>query len=67
MALSTFCPNCKTALSCGCQKRTASNGTRVCSTCLAGYELNLKKNPASTNTTPGNVQVLFTGSNKNNE
>ena len=36
------CPNCNTKLSCGCQKRTASNGTQVCSTCLGSYESNLK-------------------------
>ena len=37
------CSNCKTRLSCGCQKRTASNGTSVCSKCKAAYEAKLKK------------------------
>jgi hypothetical protein len=32
------CTNCKTQLSCGCQTRVASNGTKVCSNCLADYE-----------------------------
>lgn len=32
------CNNCQTQLSCGCQKRTASNGVQVCSHCLAKYE-----------------------------
>jgi hypothetical protein len=36
------CPNCNTALSCGCQKRVASDGKQVCSTCLLAYERNLK-------------------------
>lgn len=36
------CPNCNTKLSCGCQKRTASNGATVCSTCLGSYEAGLK-------------------------
>lgn len=37
------CPNCKTSMSCGCQKRIASNGTTVCSNCLASYEASLGK------------------------
>lgn len=36
------CLNCGTKLSCGCQKRTASDGKSVCGTCLAGYEASLK-------------------------
>lgn len=33
-----LCPNCKSVLSCGCQKRTTSNGTEVCQNCLSEYE-----------------------------
>ena len=36
------CPNCKSALSCGCQKRVASDGKQVCSSCLPAYENKLK-------------------------
>lgn len=36
------CPNCKNQLSCGCQRRTASDGKSVCSSCLAPYEASLK-------------------------
>lgn len=32
------CPNCKKALSCGCQKRTASDGKQVCSNCIKTYQ-----------------------------
>lgn len=32
------CGNCGKALSCGCQKRKASNGAAVCSTCISSYE-----------------------------
>lgn len=35
------CPNCHRILSCGCQKRTASNGNVVCANCIASYELSL--------------------------
>jgi len=46
------CLNCKKALSCGCQKRTASDGKSVCSTCLQGYEARLKQTPKPAATTP---------------
>ena len=36
------CPNCSAPISCGCQKRVASNGVQVCSSCLAAYEQMLK-------------------------
>jgi len=36
------CPNCKSKITCGCQKRVASDGKQVCSTCLVNYENNLK-------------------------
>ena len=36
------CSNCKTQLSCGCQRRTASDGTSVCGSCLSTYEAKLQ-------------------------
>jgi uncharacterized protein YbaR (Trm112 family) len=36
------CPNCKSRLSCGCQKRTAKDGKQVCTNCLQKYEIKLK-------------------------
>lgn len=36
------CANCNKPFTCGCQKRTASNGIVVCSTCIAAYELKIK-------------------------
>lgn len=51
------CPNCKAKMSCGCQKRTASNGASVCSTCISQYEAGLK-NKASSSTT-GTVTAIF--------
>jgi hypothetical protein len=43
------CQNCGSKLSCGCQKRVASDGKEVCSTCAANYEnqLKLKEHAAS--------------------
>jgi hypothetical protein len=28
------CPNCGTALSCGCQKRVLANGKQACTKCI---------------------------------
>ena len=36
------CPNCKAKLSCGCQRRKASDGKQVCANCSAKYETQLK-------------------------
>jgi hypothetical protein len=35
------CSNCRAALSCGCQKRVASDGKQVCSSCIDAYERKL--------------------------
>lgn len=39
----SVCPNCKAKMSCGCQKRKASNGQPACSSCVAKIEAQLKK------------------------
>ena len=36
------CLNCSRTLTCGCQKKMASNGKWVCSSCIQSYENNLK-------------------------
>lgn len=36
------CGNCGRTLSCGCKKRTASDGKQCCVTCVAGYEKSIK-------------------------
>lgn len=40
--MSAICPTCNSKLSCGCQRRTASNGASVCTQCIARYEADLK-------------------------
>lgn len=42
------CPNCKATLSCGCQKKKASDGKAVCNNCLSAYEKKLKGVTAAT-------------------
>lgn len=34
------CPNCNAQITCGCQKRVASDGKQVCTNCIAIYEKN---------------------------
>ena len=43
MAAGSKCTNCGRIITCGCQKRTASDGTSVCSSCIVAYEAKLKK------------------------
>ncbi len=42
------CSNCNARMSCGCQKRRASDGTACCSSCLAFYEKGLQANKTIT-------------------
>ena len=37
------CTNCKKSLSCGCQRKKASDGTMVCAHCITAYEAAIKK------------------------
>lgn len=36
------CPNCGAKLSCGCQRRTASDGKQGCAQCIPRYEEQLR-------------------------
>jgi hypothetical protein len=38
------CSNCKKNLSCGCQKRVASDGKSACSSCIGKYEITKNQN-----------------------
>lgn len=57
------CQNCGVALSCGCQKRVASDGKSVCGSCVAKYEKGLLTNPQipkpPVSTAPTNVNVFY--------
>jgi len=54
-----ICNNCRKTLGCGCQKRTASNGTPCCTSCVTAYETKIKK-IIPTSTQPTNVSVIYT-------
>jgi hypothetical protein len=54
------CSNCGAKLSCGCQKRVASNGASVCTTCQISYEALLgRQSTPSTPTSPSNINVKY--------
>ena len=40
--MNAICPNCKAKLSCGCQRRSASDGAAVCTLCITQYESTLR-------------------------
>jgi hypothetical protein len=48
------CSNCKRGLSCGCQKKTASDGKSVCNNCVTAYEANLKQKATEITVSPTN-------------
>ena len=43
MAAGSKCTHCGKRLSCGCQRRIASDKRQVCSSCIASYEAKLKQ------------------------
>jgi protein-arginine kinase activator protein McsA len=43
------CQNCGHKLTCGCQKKIASNGKAVCANCIAAYENSLRPNTTQEN------------------
>lgn len=45
------CPNCGATITCGCQRRNASDGASVCTNCIAIYEKQLQDKKAK-NTKP---------------
>jgi hypothetical protein len=38
------CANCGATLTCGCQKKVASDGKLCCSKCVTSYEQKIKSN-----------------------
>lgn len=57
------CANCGNRLSCGCQKRTASDGKACCSNCIASYEASIKKTKTGSISplSPTGLKVTYNG------
>lgn len=51
------CSNCKKNLSCGCQKKKASDGTSVCASCITSYEAQTNKNKSVKSAVKGHIPV----------
>jgi hypothetical protein len=51
------CANCGKSLSCGCQRRKASDGRSCCSNCIASYEASIKK----INSGPTGLNITYNG------
>lgn len=49
------CSNCNAKLSCGCQQRVASDGRKVCSSCITNYENKLKLDATPPSQDPNNA------------
>jgi len=63
----SYCQNCNTRITCGCQRSTATDGTRVCTNCVAAYNAKVQK--AAAKKTPGaqgpsNVTATYSGPGK---
>jgi hypothetical protein len=54
------CSNCKTKLSCGCQKRVAKDGKQVCSNCVTKYNGRLPQEKKSITITEESKDSLKT-------
>jgi len=52
------CSNCKQQLSCGCQKRNASNGVQVCTNCLSNYESQIQVNNQPSVNTEAEIKII---------
>lgn len=59
------CQNCKSTLSCGCQRRVATDGTNVCANCVTAYEQNIINN-SNANKTATMIYAKVTPATDNN-
>jgi hypothetical protein len=44
------CPNCNSQITCGCQVRVATDGSKVCTNCVTFYEKTLADLKQANNT-----------------
>lgn len=57
------CLNCNAKLSCGCQKKVATDGKQVCSSCLTSYQKKINAANATSNSVTS-VKAKFNPSKK---
>lgn len=61
------CTNCKRNLSCGCQKRTTSDGKSACSSCINTYEMQKKQAVLKPNVATVKASPQVWGANRYNK
>lgn len=63
------CANCGASMSCGCQKRAASNGATACSSCINTLEASIKaaKIGAKSITAPNVIKATTWGPDRYNK
>jgi len=62
----SYCTNCNTRITCGCQRATATDGTKVCTNCVAPYNAKIQKKGASApgSKAPSGVNAKYSGPGK---
>lgn len=61
----SYCENCNTRITCGCQRATAADGKRVCTNCVSAYNAKVQKTTGKTTpTAPSNVTAKYSGPGK---
>lgn len=58
------CPNCGAFISCGCQRRTATDGKIVCTNCLESYEQDLLRQKSIDNASKAEIEWAYNQINK---
>jgi hypothetical protein len=48
MSTQPTCPNCGRVITCGCQRRVATNGASVCTACIQTYDHQLAQKAQAT-------------------
>jgi hypothetical protein len=58
----SLCPNCKTKLTCGCQKRVSTSGVAGCSKCIGQLNANTQpKTVAPAPNAPTQTKAVYKG------
>lgn len=52
------CSNCGAKLSCGCQKRVATDGKTCCTSCVGNYNNSLKRAPQQGASMAPNINIV---------
>jgi hypothetical protein len=61
----SYCPNCKTRITCGCQNAKCKDGSQCCTGCVASKNMQIDQTRSqkkqSSPTSPQNVAASYNG------